>query len=137
MRRDRCDSRWHRVRGARFNSALRYLLSSKHPTLIILVSEDGMINLLPDLRRRVSRRTIEADLEELRTIASKDSFDPERFYRTYRRLEELAFYLSPDQCSEANQLREAMEERRWNEYQMRVTSSNLEATAEMNDSYFL
>ena len=41
-----------RSRGARFNSALRYLgsVANDIPTMIVLVSEDGMLNILPDLR---------------------------------------------------------------------------------------
>jgi hypothetical protein len=34
-------------RGARFNSALRYVNSSKYPVLAVVVSEDGWIDLLP------------------------------------------------------------------------------------------
>ena len=34
-------------RGARYNGALRYVNSSKFPTLAIVVSEDGWIDLLP------------------------------------------------------------------------------------------
>ena len=34
-------------RGARYNGALRYVNSSKYPTLAIVVSEDGWIDLLP------------------------------------------------------------------------------------------
>jgi hypothetical protein len=124
-------------RGARFNSALRYLSSTSHPTLIILVSEDGMINLLPDLRPRVSRKVIEQALGELKTIAAKTDFDPERFYRAYRRLEGLAFYLSADQCAVANAVRSDMEERRWQEHQMRVDGPDLKFHPEMNESYLL
>jgi DNA integrity scanning protein DisA with diadenylate cyclase activity len=34
-------------RGSRFNSALRYVNSSKYPVLAVVVSEDGWIDLLP------------------------------------------------------------------------------------------
>src|SRR5260370_30101632 len=45
-----------RSRGARYNSAVKYLASAGDtPTVILLVSEDGMINLLPDLRPRIRR----------------------------------------------------------------------------------
>lgn len=38
-----------RSRDARYNSAVKYLASAEDtPTVILLVSEDGMINLLPD-----------------------------------------------------------------------------------------
>ena len=34
-------------RGSRYNSALRYVSSSKYPVLVVVVSEDGWIDLLP------------------------------------------------------------------------------------------
>ncbi|SNR57934.1 MULTISPECIES: diadenylate cyclase [Hymenobacter] len=38
-------------RGSRYNSALRYVESSRYPVLAIVVSEDGWIDLLPPVRR--------------------------------------------------------------------------------------
>ena len=38
-------------RGSRYNSALRYVESSRYPVLAIVVSEDGWIDLLPPMRR--------------------------------------------------------------------------------------
>ena len=43
-------------RGARYNSAVRYTASSA-PCLIVIVSEDGMIDVHPELAPRVRRRT--------------------------------------------------------------------------------
>jgi hypothetical protein len=43
-----------RARGARYNSAVKYLARTENErTLILLVSEDGMINILPNLRPRI------------------------------------------------------------------------------------
>jgi DNA integrity scanning protein DisA with diadenylate cyclase activity len=36
-------------RGARYNSAIRYVETCKYPCLAIIVSEDGSIDLVPDL----------------------------------------------------------------------------------------
>lgn len=38
-------------RGSRYNSALRYVESSRYAVLVIVVSEDGWIDLLPPMRR--------------------------------------------------------------------------------------
>ncbi|MCC2546357.1 DNA integrity scanning protein DisA nucleotide-binding domain protein [Hymenobacter sp. BT175] len=38
-------------RGSRYNSALRYVESSRYPCLAVVVSEDGLIDLLPPIRR--------------------------------------------------------------------------------------
>ena len=96
-----------------------------------------MINLLPDLRGRISRKVLDDELANLRAAAGNAKFDPERFYLAYDRLERLRFYLSSDQCAEVNRLREQMEERRWSELSMRLEMPDLRADAEMNSSYFL
>jgi hypothetical protein len=36
-----------RARGARYNSAVRYLATAPRSTMIVLVSEDGTLDLLP------------------------------------------------------------------------------------------
>ncbi|RPD44556.1 hypothetical protein DNI29_20705 [Hymenobacter sediminis] len=38
-------------RGSRYNSALRYVESSRYAVLVVVVSEDGWIDLLPPMRR--------------------------------------------------------------------------------------
>ena len=89
-------------RGARFNSAVRY-----HDThravkcLVIIVSEDGMINLLPNLRRQVARDSVESVVRQLEESLTDDP-DYEVFFRHWEHLESLAFYLDggtvrPDQ----------------------------------------
>jgi hypothetical protein len=45
-----------RSRGARYNSAVKYLASTDAATVIRLVSEDGMLNLLPDRSAEVATR---------------------------------------------------------------------------------
>jgi hypothetical protein len=49
-------SQGDRSRGARYNSAVKYLASTDAATVILLVSEDGMINLLPKLPTEEARR---------------------------------------------------------------------------------
>jgi hypothetical protein len=124
-----------RSRGARYNSAVRYLGSSPNPTMIILVSEDGMIDLLPNLRPRVERSDVEAALESVRAAARSKGF--EGFFKAFERLEALTFYLSAEQCAEANALREQVEERRWAENKMRIRHSPLRPDPALDDSYFV
>jgi hypothetical protein len=128
------------ARGARYNSAVRYLATTNIPTMITLVSEDGMINILPNLRRRISRQKLEDLIDQLRGEAEKtegQSFSLEKFYTCYRRLETLSFYLSSEQCNVINELRQRVEEWRFNAYQMRVINSDFQPHPDMNASYFL
>ena len=127
-------------RGARYNSAIRYLGITESPTMIILVSEDGMINVLPDLRRRISRRELEDLIDNLRGAAEKaeaTGFDPEKFNSFYWRLERVAFYLSREQCDLINDLCRRVENRPRDAHEIRIVRSDLQPHPDMNDSYFL
>ena len=128
-----------RSRGARYNSAVKYLASAREtPTVILLVSEDGMLNLLPDLRPRMRRADLDAMLDELREAAAIEPVHPERFYKAYQRVEAAAFYLSPDQIEEVNALRDDHWERRMAEgANIRVIEAPLRPDPEMTDKYLI
>ena len=128
-----------RSRGARYNSAVKYLASAADtPTVILLVSEDGMINLLPDLRPRMRRADRDAMLAELRKAAAIKPVHPEQFYKAYRRIEVKAFYLSPDQISEVNALMDDHWERRMAEgANIRMFEAPLRPDPEMTDEYLI
>lgn len=123
-------------RGARFNSAVRYLAGASDPCLIIIVSEDGMINLMPDLRPRISREAVAGRLDAVRAAAMVDEPDFEVFHKAFDRLEEVAFYLNEEQCAEANVLRERVEDFRESRG-MRIHHRPLAPDVGMNDTYFL
>ncbi|MFD7156458.1 DNA integrity scanning protein DisA nucleotide-binding domain protein [Kribbella sp. NPDC059898] len=98
-------------RGARFNSAVRYHDTQRGQCLVIIVSEDGMINLLPNLRRQVTRESVEAVVRQLEESLTDDP-DYEVFFRPWEHLESLAFYLSAEQCDRINTARTRLEEHR-------------------------
>jgi hypothetical protein len=132
-------------RGARFNSAVRYQAAQEGECMVIVVSEDGMIDLLPDLRRQVSRRSVEAVVRWLEETLDEDP-DFEVFFRHWKHLESLSFYLSADQCARANAAREALEEHRAKPDPgdhtglgriTHVSWTPLEPDPAMNSSYFL
>ena len=128
-----------RSRGARYNSAVKYCASAGDtPTVILLVSEDGMINLLPDLRPRMRRAERDAMLAELREAAPIEPVDAERFSKAYRRIEAKAFYFSPDQIEEVNALRDDHWERRMAEgAKIRAIEARLRPDPEMTDDYLI
>lgn len=128
-----------RSRGARYNSAVKYLVSQKDtPTVILLVSEDGMINLLPDMPPRIRRTERDAMLVELREAGRHDPVDGEKFYKAYRRIQENAFYFSQEQIDEINHLMDDHWQRRMAEdgpNAIRVIEPKLEHNEEMSDDY--
>nr|WP_139201890.1 diadenylate cyclase [Curtobacterium sp. MCBA15_016] len=130
-------------RGARYNSALRYHQgAAEGTTLIVIVSEDGMINLLPNLRRRVSRSAVESAVREL-VGAAVEPVVFEKAAKASARVRSLAFYLSEEQAKHANAAFEAIERAREKSLRpgetgiTRVGYDELVPEPEMNDDYFL
>jgi hypothetical protein len=129
-------------RGARYNSAVRYHQGADHgSTLIVIVSEDGMINLLPNLRRRVSRRAVEGAVAAL-VSSSADPVDFEQSAEKAAHVRSLAFYLSKEQTVRANDAFEVIEQARERSLRpgetgiTRISFDELEPYSEMNDDYF-
>jgi len=132
------------ARGARYNSAVRYEHAARSNTcVIVIVSEDGMINLLPNLRRRVRKATVEQAVAELETSAAGE-VDFAAAARASRHVESLSFYLSAAQCEVVNQARKRVEDEREREVLQagrasitRIGFELLEPNEAMNTSYWL
>ena len=127
-------------RGARLNSALRYLRTTTHETLIVLVSEDGMINLLPDLRPRISHSQIPDLISEMQRVTdcADDELDRHDFYKLWHRIEALAFYLSEADCLTINSMRARVDKippKIWNEVQL--VRGDFRPHEDMDETYFI
>ena len=99
-------------RGARFNSAHRYLADARVACLIVIISEDGMLNLIPDLPRLVKRSYIDDVLQQVEALAHATPLNFELFHKREGHLRSLEFYLDSPQCARANTARELVESRR-------------------------
>lgn len=124
------------ARGARFGSAIRYLSGAGKGAMVIIVSEDGRIDLLPKSKRRVRRATVQRAVDRL-VAASAEGEDPEAFTRADRAVEEIEFYLNQDQCDLVNGAREAVESREWGEARVRRQFIPIAPDPAMDDSYFV
>lgn len=101
------------ARGARFNSAVRYYHGEHDAAcVIVIVSEDGMIDLLPSLRKRVRRAAVEMVVQDLENVATSHPMNFERAADATRDVESFAFYLTAEQCDRANSARESIEAER-------------------------
>lgn len=123
-------------RGARYNSAVRYTAASSAPCLIVIVSDDGMIDVHPELAPRVRPEDVEQALFDLETIGGADHVDLERFYAARERLRLFAFYLSESQCHRANEVVARVEEQRFAQTGMRLTVVPFTPDPRMNDTFF-
>lgn len=124
------------ARGARFGSAIRYLAGAGKGAMVIIVSEDGRIDLLPKSKRRVRRATVQRAVDRL-VAASAEGEDPEAFTRADRAVEEIEFYLNQTQCDDVNAAREAVESREWGEARVRRQYIPIAPDPAMDDSYFV
>jgi hypothetical protein len=125
------------ARGSRFNSAIRYLRSNPPNCIILIVSEDGMIDILPKLRPRIHHRQLHEALDELSAATKTEDRNPERFADAWDRVKKLAFYMNSDMCESANLCWRFVDERRDQEGYIRILEDPLEPNPEMDDSYFL
>lgn len=125
-------------RGARYNSAVRYHHSTgEGECIIVTVSEDGMINLLPRLARRVDRSAVELAVLSLED-AAEGEVNFEEASKRDRHVSSLSFYLSAQQCDRVNAAREKVAEARARSGSM-ITLFDPKETPDpnMNESYFL
>jgi hypothetical protein len=125
------------ARGSRYNSAVRYEASAAPNTVVIVVSEDGTVDLLPRLAPRVARRAVQAAVDGFRAAATSDPVEGERFARAFEVVEQFAFYLSDGECNEINMLYEAEQDRRFATGGMAIRRIPLTPDPLMNDGYFL
>jgi hypothetical protein len=91
-------------RGARFNSALRYIEASVARCLAIVVSEDRGIDFLPNLRPPVNRSGIDDAIAALDQISHSEKIRRAPFVEIMEWLEEHRFYLLGDDCNKLNTL---------------------------------
>lgn len=125
-------------RGARYNSAIRYFeqFGRQHPTIIVVVSEDGMINLIPNLKPQVEHSKIKAAIEELKTLGEAEKFDPMVYNQIITFLENNEFYLSQSECDQINSVREQVELVYKDTPNIKLMHRHLKVNPEMNESYY-
>lgn len=130
-------------RGSRYNSAIRYseFLKEKYPCLIVIVSEDGMVDIVPDLMPQIKRSSIIEKIDKLKEIlASKNDVNFKQFNLIMDWINSYNFYLSQEQCDEINSLRKKIEDKISSQSDagnIKIIRNDLEPNKEMNESYFI
>ena len=126
-------------RGARYNSAIRYVEVSSHCCLVIVVSEDGSVDMVPNLMPQIPRSAIIEAIQKLSELNKEEKFDSKTFYNTLDWLYRHRFYLLPEMCVEINRLRREIEALRDRIDAPTFTPiySDLTPNEDMNCSYFI
>ena len=126
-------------RGARYNSAIRYvetMLPKK--TLAIVVSEDGSVDLVPDLKPQIDRNEIASHLDELSKAANAEQLSMKHFYQIMKWFSAHRFYLSVEVCKQLNDTKKAVYARHHEASgNMVIIEPDFEPDPAMNDEYFV
>ena len=130
------DESGDRARGARFNSALRYQNRKTPGSMIIVISDDGTIDLLPRLLPRRHEEEVAATVDAFCEYCESTPIDGQEFERLYESVKRLAFYLNDEQCDRVNEKHEQEMERRFASGGIRITGRNFQPDPLMNESYF-
>lgn len=129
-------------RGARYNSAIRYVYgaaetTSKCECLAVVISKDGTINMVRDLRKRIYRSEITEHVESLRAAVAAELVDAKEYYKAIFWLSDHRFYLWRVLCDELNKVKEETRARLNVQRGGSRTPMDFIPDDEMNDSYFL
>ena len=126
-------------RGARYNSAIRYYeyYGKDEPTLILIVSEDGMINLIPDLKPQIKHSEIIRKIDKLEALGAKDKITIKEFNKLMFYFKEIEFYLNQEECDKINSLRQFVEFKFQSTLNFVMIFGDLSPNKEMNESYYL
>lgn len=122
-------------RGARFNSAIRYLETQTYECLIIVISEDGHINLIPELKPRIPRENLDSMINKFRELNTKEEINVKQFHLVMEFLQQFRFYLLEQDCNEINQLRRQIEGKIKNQFHM--IYNDFVPSPEMNETYYI
>ena len=128
-----------RARGSRFNSSVRYHQATKEtaPCVIVVISDDGLIDLVPSLEPQVARETVEDAVRAFCSYSVSDHIDGETWSRLDDAIVRLRFYLNEEQCARVNKCYENEMHRRLSGGGIALHRTPLQPDPRMDDSYFL
>jgi hypothetical protein len=123
------------ARGARFNSAVRYAYG-RDDCMVVVKSEDGMVDLLPALRPQIRHADLESNLAALRRLAAAEFVECKEYHAVLEWFERHRFYLKEAHCRELNLLKPAVEDL-LDPSVTRLIFPDFTPDPEMNDSYYV
>ena len=125
-----------RSRGSRFNSAVRYQNMEVAASMVLVVSDDGTVDIMPRLMPRVRKAEVESAVNGFCEYCGSESVDGEVFARLHTRVKRLEFYLDEEQCRRGNEAYEQEMDRRFASGGFKLTERHLKPNPNMNESYF-
>ncbi|WP_267248982.1 hypothetical protein [Yersinia sp. Marseille-Q5920] len=118
-------------RGARYNSGVRYVRASSYKRLSIVVSDDHTIDIIPEIRKLVSRSRIEYHVSCLE-MATIDNYHNSRNW-----LNEHRFYVNEQQCVRVNKAIERLNSLPREVGLIYLSTQKFDVHPEMDESYLI
>jgi len=123
------------ARGARYNSAIRYISTSNRRALAVVISEDGSFDVRPMLQPRVQRTAVADVVSAVRKLAEGD--DWRALPQVRERIEEFRFYFDDSDCAQLNADLATLKEKVISSLKLWVEIKPLASSEAMNTDYFL
>jgi len=127
-------------RGARYNSAIRYYEQFKkdNSLILVIISEDGMINLIPNLNPQIKHSQILEEIKKFKTNLDEKNLNRKTFNQGMNFFQSNNFYLTEAECEIINKLRKEIEEKFKEDLKMlHIVYSDLYPDKEMDESYYI
>ena len=120
-------------RGSRYNSAVRYVGGITNKRLAIVVSDDKTVDLIPPLRKLISRKLLGDHINAFETST------PDNFHAHRNWLDNHRFYINQEQCDRLNVAIKRIEDLQNASKSMsiRIQTSFFYPDPKMNKSYFI
>ncbi|WP_183890072.1 diadenylate cyclase [Pedobacter cryoconitis] len=124
-------------RGSRYNSAITYqeFFELKKATMIVVVSEDGMVDLIPGLMPQIEHSDIITVIEILEEIKNNGYSESYSFDEAMHWLQNHNFYLTPEECKRINELNDSISEK-FKGDSVRIIYEHFSPHTDMNNSYY-
>ena len=117
-------------RGARYNSAIRYIHSEEIPRLAVVFSDDQTVDVIPEWRPRIKRSALE------RTIADLEAATKENYHPAMKWLDAHRFHLNQEQCNRINVALKRIKEEPMEVGEIRRDWQEFSPDPGLDDSYF-
>lgn len=125
-------------RGARYNSAIKYIGSTTVPCMAIVISEDGGIDIMPSLLPPIARSKLDAIITEIRKLAEASTINRNTYVSLCEWIDRHTFYLRAEDCRVLNSLIPLIEERlsKQEEFWLRPQRSDFSPHPDMDENLY-
>ena len=104
--------------------------------MLVIVSEDGMIDIVPKLKPLISKREIQCKLDEFEMLSNEESPNYKKYNDFMSYFRQVSFYLLGEECTFVNEHRKKIESK-FDDNNIRIIYEDLTPNREMNESFYV